>query len=130
MKRVLFRRILISYLIMAPLLFLFLELYLSDVVRSNHIARLRENLIVQGNLIAEQIPPVPPGNLDDFCKRYKEKTGARITVVDSSGRVLGDSDEPSAMMENHADRPEIRDAGISPAGSSIRFSKTLGKDLL
>jgi two-component system phosphate regulon sensor histidine kinase PhoR len=129
MKRVLFRRILISYLIMAPLLFLFLELYLSDVVRSNHIARLRENLIVQGNLIAEQIPPVPPGNLDDFCKRYKEKTGARITVVDSSGRVLGDSDEPSAMMENHADRPEIRDAGISPAGSSIRFSKTLGKDL-
>jgi two-component system phosphate regulon sensor histidine kinase PhoR len=129
MKRVLFRRILISYLVMAPLLFLFLELYLSDVVESSHMSRLREGLMIQGNLIAEKMPPVLPGNLDDFCKRYKEKTGARITVIDSSGRVLGDSDEPSSAMENHADRPEIRDAGMGAAGSAVRFSKTLGKNL-
>lgn len=129
MKRVLFRRILVSYLIMAPLLFLFLELYLSNVVKNDHISRLRESLIIQGNLIAEQVPPALPKNLDDFCKKYKEKTGARITIIDGSGRVLGDSDESSSKMENHADRPGIRDAGMSDAGSSIRFSKTLGKDL-
>ena len=128
MKRVLFRRILISYLIMAPLLFLFLELYLSDTVKSNHISELRESLIIQCNLISEQIP-FTSANLDDFCKKYKEKTGARVTIIDSSGRVLGDSDEASSRMENHSDRPEVRDAGMSDAGSSIRFSKTLGKDL-
>lgn len=128
MKRVLFRRILISYLIMAPVLFLFLELYLSDTVKRDHVSMLREGLIIQGNLAAEELPPELPGNLDDFCRKYKEKTGARITVIDGSGRVLGDSDEPSAMMENHADRPEIREAGISTAGSATRFSKTLGKN--
>lgn len=129
MRHVLFRRILISYIIIAPLLFLFLELYLSNVVRSSHISELTQGLIVQGNLIAEEIPSVLPVNLDDFSRKYKEITGARITVIDGSGRVIGDSDEPSARMENHGDRPEIRDADLSNAGSSIRSSKTLGKDL-
>ncbi len=129
MRRVLFKRILVSYLVIAPLLFIFLEFYISSVVWSNHVARLREGLFVQAGLIAEQIPYAPAGNLDYFCRKYREKTGARITVVDATGRVLGDSDEPSAAMENHADRPEIRDAGIGPAGSAIRFSKTLGKNL-
>lgn len=129
MKRILFRRILVSYLIIAPLLFLFLELYLSNVVRSTHISELKQGLIVQGNLIAGEIPSTLPVDMDDFCKKYKEITGARITIIDSSGRVIGDSDEPSPRMENHADRPEIRDAGLSNAGSSIRFSKTLGKNL-
>jgi len=32
-------------------------------------------------------------------------------------------------MENHSDRPEIQDAAVSDAGSSIRYSKTLQKDL-
>ncbi|HWR57875.1 MAG TPA: ATP-binding protein [Thermodesulfovibrionales bacterium] len=128
MKRVLFKRILVSYLIMAPILFLFLELYISDVVKSNHISGLRESLIIQANLIAERIS-YPAADLDDFCRRYKVTTGARVTVVDSSGRVLGDSDEASANMANHANRPEIREAGMSDAGSSVRFSNTLGKDL-
>jgi len=129
MKHILFRRILISYLIIAPLLFLFLDLYLSNVVRSTHISELTQGLIVQGNLVAEEIPSTLPVNLDDFSRKYKGITGARITIIDGSGRVIGDSDEPSARMENHGDRPEIRDAALSNAGSSIRFSKTLGKDL-
>ncbi len=129
MKKVLFRRILVSYLVMAPLLFLFLDLYLSDVVKSNHIERLRESLAIEGNLITGEIPAVIPENLDAFCRKYKGMTGARITVIDGSGKVLGDSDEPSAVMENHADRPEIRQADMNPTGSSMRFSKTLGKNL-
>ena len=32
-------------------------------------------------------------------------------------------------MENHADRPEIRDADISEIGSSTRFSNTIKRDL-
>ena len=129
MKHVLFRRIFLAYLITAPLLLLFLELYLSSSVKDNYIANLRSGLITQAGLIADLIPTAAPANLDDFCKRFKEKTGARITVIDDSGRVLGDSDEPSEMMENHSDRPEIKEAAISGVGTSIRRSKTLQKDL-
>jgi two-component system phosphate regulon sensor histidine kinase PhoR len=129
MKRVLFKRIIITYLILAPLLLVSLELYLSRAIKDNYISNLKESLIIQARVIADQIPVSPKQNLDDFCKRYKEKTGARVTIIDSSGRVLGDSDELSEKMENHSNRPEIKDTEISGIGSSLRYSSTLKKDL-
>jgi two-component system phosphate regulon sensor histidine kinase PhoR len=129
MKRILFRRILITYLIIVPLLLISLEFYLSSVIKDNYISNLRESLIIQARLIADQIPLSFTDNLDSFCKEFKEKTGARVTIIDSSGRVLGDSDESSKRMENHLNRPEIKDADVSGAGSSIRFSKTIQRNL-
>jgi two-component system phosphate regulon sensor histidine kinase PhoR len=128
MKRVLFKRILLFYLIVTPLLVIVLELYLSNVIKKNYIEKLKGSLVSQARLIADRIP-FSQDNLDDFCRRFKDKTGARVTIIDSSGRVQGDSDEPSAQMENHADRPEIRDADISEVGSSTRFSNTIKRDL-
>jgi two-component system phosphate regulon sensor histidine kinase PhoR len=128
MKRVLFRRILFSYLIITFSLLIALELYLSSVIRNNYIVKLEENLLIQSRLITDQIPDSLTSNIDDFCKKYKEKTGSRITIIDSTGRVTGDSDESSGKMENHADRPEIKEASVNNTGSSIRFSNTLHKD--
>ena len=125
MKHVLFRRILLIYVIAASLLLLSLEVYLSSEVRNSYISNLNKSLAVQAALIADRVPSTFSGNLDDFCKRFKEQTGARITIIDSSGKVLGDSDEPSDTMENHADRPEIKEADLSGTGTSVRFSKTL-----
>jgi two-component system phosphate regulon sensor histidine kinase PhoR len=129
MKRILFRKILLTYIIIASLLLIPLELYLSSTIKDNYILNLKDSLITQARLIADHIPASPTYNLDDFCKRYKEKTGARVTIIDNSGRVIGDSDEPSNSMENHSNRPEVRDAEIADVGSSIRFSKTIQKDL-
>lgn len=128
MRPVLFRKIFLSYLIIVPLLLISLELYLSGEIKNSYISRLKSNLRVQANLIAEQVPLFFKNNLDDFCRRYKEKTGSRITIIDSSGKVTGDSDESSERMENHSNRPEIREALISKIGSSIRFSTTMKKD--
>lgn len=129
MKRYLFRSIAIPYVILALFLLIVLELYLSDAVKQNYIANLQDSLLKQARLIAGQIPSSPSG-LDDFCRQFKEKTGARVTIINSTGKVLGDSDERSESMENHADRPEIRDADIKDVGTSIRYSATLQKNLL
>ena len=128
MKRVLFRRILLIYIIIAPLLLLSLELYLSREVKDSYIANLKKSLGIQARLIADQIPLSFSDNLDAFCKRFKDRTGARVTVIDDSGKVLGDSDEPANLMENHANRPEIKEADISGTGSSVRFSSTLRRN--
>jgi len=56
--------------------------------------------------------------------------GARVTVITSSGLVLADSQADPAEMENHAGRPEIRDAVARGEGRSIRHSKTINRDLL
>ena len=129
MKHILFRRILLANVVITVLLLLSLEFYLSGAIKDDYISKLRNSLITQAGLIADQIPASPNGDLDSLCRRFKEKTGARITIIDSSGNVLGDSDEASAKMENHSNRPEIKDADISDVGSSIRHSKTLNRNL-
>ena len=57
-------------------------------------------------------------------------SGARVTVVTSNGQVLADSQSNPQTMENHAGRPEIREALANGAGSSIRHSVTIRRDLL
>lgn len=128
MKRLLFRKIAIPYVLLACLLLIVLELHISKAVKDNYIDSLHDSLYKQARLIAGQIPS-SRADLDDFCRKYKEETGTRITIIDSSGKVLGDSNEPSRNMGNHADRPEIRDADIKDVGTSIRYSSTLGENL-
>src|SRR4030066_1691097 len=130
MKRVLLKKVFFLYFILASVLIVILGEYLSSTIRNNYLSKLQEDLTIQSRLIAEDVPLSFGDNLDDFCKRYKEKTaGARITIIDSSGRVLGDSEKPSSLMENHSNRPELIEAGTNGIGSSIRFSKTLQRDL-
>ena len=54
-------------------------------------------------------------------------TGVRCTLIDGDGTVLYDS-ESTAPLTNHADRPEVRQALESGAGSSTRQSQTMGRE--
>lgn len=58
------------------------------------------------------------------------RTDLRMTVVAADGRVLADSDEDPAVMENHADRPEVAAALGGAIGHDVRRSATLGIDQL
>jgi two-component system, OmpR family, phosphate regulon sensor histidine kinase PhoR len=57
-------------------------------------------------------------------------SGVRVTVITSDGKVLADSQSDPSTMENHAGRPEIRDALANGEGQSIRHSVTINRDLL
>jgi len=63
--------------------------------------------------------------VQELCRDYGEATGIRFTVIRADGRVVGDSLEPPARMENHADRPEVIAALADGLGRSSRFSATL-----
>ncbi len=57
----------------------------------------------------------------------------RYTIIDIEGNVLADSSLPSSLvitMDNHKSRTEINNAFSSGKGNSIRFSDTLGYDLI
>ncbi len=52
----------------------------------------------------------------------------RITIIDKDGTVLFDSDVKNYReMENHINRPEVREAINSATGSSVRRSASTGK---
>lgn len=68
--------------------------------------------------------------LHDLCQQAGQEARARITVILADGTVVADSEEDLARMDNHGDRPELMAALAGGTGASIRFSRTLSKNML
>jgi len=71
--------------------------------------------------------------LDGFRKalgNVESETGTRVTVIDMNGKVLFDTQADPATMDNHASRPEIREAMLTGTGVSSRYSRSLGEEQL
>jgi two-component system phosphate regulon sensor histidine kinase PhoR len=82
-----------------------------------------------------QLPQLPVPRPEDIAslRAWAEQmatSGVRVTVITKDGLVLADSQSDPQTMENHAGRPEIRDALVSGDGRSIRHSVTINRDLL
>ncbi|MFZ0311928.1 MAG: ATP-binding protein [Candidatus Korobacteraceae bacterium] len=81
-------------------------------------------------MFASHVADAPPGSLKQMTEQAAPAAGARITVIDATGKVLADSEANPDTMENHAGRPEFVAALQGQTGSSTRLSKTIGVDLL
>ena len=69
----------------------------------------------------------------ELAKRISSALEIRSTVISASGVVEGDSElkeDELAKVENHINRPEIRDAAKNGFGVSKRFSTTIKKYML
>lgn len=64
-------------------------------------------------------------NSEDGISILKEIKNFRITLISNDGNVVYDS--LGTAMDNHLDRPEVRDALEKGEGSSVRISKTSGE---
>jgi len=129
MKSGIFRRIFILYALVLLLTVLFAEVYITSTVRESYTDNLKQNLSIQINLISRSIP-FDESNIDSICKKLKKDTGARVTVIAGDGKVIGDSDTDSALMDNHLGRTEIEQSLLFDTGMAIRHSDTLKYDLL
>jgi two-component system phosphate regulon sensor histidine kinase PhoR len=99
--------------------------------------RIEQTLIAEARLAADLIARGPtvrtPAELEEEANRIEELISARVTLIASDGKVLGDSSESLeglAAMENHAGRPEVVEAHRSGLGIARRYSATLGIDML
>ncbi len=68
--------------------------------------------------------------LENWIDHLELSSPMRITVILPDGRVVADSDENPRNMDNHATRPEIIRAFKDSVGTSIRFSATVGRNLM
>ena len=90
-------------------------------------------LLTRANLLASELPPLSPDTVetvDRRCKEFGHLTQTRVTVILPDGRVIGDSDQDPAHMENHRNRPEIADALAGQTGKAVRFSDTIRRTLM
>lgn len=82
---------------------------------------------VRLNQLKMQTGLAAKGVEDDGAKYFDglDLKNLRITWIDAEGKILYDNQADSAMMENHLERTEIRQALASGYGQSRRYSATL-----
>ena len=113
----------------------------SMIYRHKMVSTIREDAIETAEkqlgtvtwLLGQENGSYTPASLSDRLDAIKKHVGVRITVVDINGRVVADSDVPQkdiTSLDNHASRPEIAEAQTGPIGISVRFSATLGHNLI
>ncbi|MGH7699984.1 MAG: hypothetical protein ACREMJ_05645, partial [Gemmatimonadales bacterium] len=100
------------------------------VVATDRILRRRLETAVAAGLEREArltaaLLPADTAAWPALAQQLGDRIGRRITLVDPTGRVRGDTDfGPAALarLENHAERPEIRAARDSGLGRDLRRS--------
>ena len=78
--------------------------------------------------VFEQTDFAGTADYDAFAKKYARRQEVRITIIDTDGTVLGESEESPSDMENHKDREEVKKAMTGESASIVRRSSTLGMD--
>lgn len=103
-------------------------------IRSHYLESLEEelrNLNATFNLAAsDYFDDRDFAKLDSAVKKLGLKIHVRITIIDTTGVVLADSDEDPRHMDNHKNRPEVVEAIKTGFGKSLRFSATVKENML
>jgi two-component system phosphate regulon sensor histidine kinase PhoR len=127
-------RIAVPYVALILIVMGGLVVYVTRQGRQAQIQILQNSLLVEARGVADLARPLVVES--DFegssalAERWSDLLDRRVTIIAADGTVLGESDEDPAQMDNHASRPEIRQAALEGQGSSIRYSQTLGADML
>ncbi len=72
-------------------------------------------------------------DFDGFADMFANKNRFRVTVIDTTGMVLGDSQlsgDDISRLKSYMDRPEILQARKTGVGIARRYSATLGEEML
>ncbi|MBP7887060.1 MAG: HAMP domain-containing protein [Candidatus Marinimicrobia bacterium] len=69
-------------------------------------------------------------DLDQLTKSLGNEIRARITIIDTTGNVIADSESDPRLMKNHRQRPEIKQALRGNVAHSQRFSTTVEENML
>jgi len=123
-----------TYIIIIIICVMAISLLSTIQLRNFYINHLASNLESNATLVKDILyKDLTENNLSWITSKTEtlgKEINTRITIIDTKGKVLGDSEKNPALMENHSDRPEIKEALQGKTGKSIRYSATLEIDML
>ncbi len=126
MKRLYAIKIFASYLILVFLTIAVLDFLLTPRIKEIVTKGIEDEMIGTARIVAL----MPEKHIETNLAAIARDTRLRITIVDPTGRVMADSQGDVHKMDNHLNRPEIRQAGKEGLGKSSRFSVTLQESML
>lgn len=128
----LFRRLYFYNILVIVLFFTSITIFTAREFKDFYLKQLEADLLSKMRIIEPEVAQMlltSSQNIDSYCKSKGELINARITVIAPDGTPLGDSAENPANMDNHADRPEVKEALSGKVSKQMRFSYTVQENL-
>ncbi|WP_066830066.1 sensor histidine kinase [Collinsella ihumii] len=121
------RRVFATVFAVAMLVVVVFSLAGTAYVQGRLVTLAHEELDNQSDVVAAALNSMPD---DKFLLNHLDLSNTRITLIDTDGTVLFDSEADVEDMPNHASRPEVVEAFETGRGDSERSSSTLGEIML
>jgi two-component system phosphate regulon sensor histidine kinase PhoR len=91
---------------------------------------LQDSAVLLKNQVLTALLTGQMDSLNTHIRRLDPLTNMRFTIILINGTVVADSRENPGKMDNHAGRPEVKEAFAGKTGSSERFSYTVEENLM
>jgi two-component system phosphate regulon sensor histidine kinase PhoR len=121
-----FFKLLAAFLVVIIAAAVIFDLMIGGVWQASLRAEIERNLIQKTQLLAHRVETDRTHTLSNIAAQEGKSAGARVTVIDPTGKVLADSEANPDGMENHAARPEFVAALAGRVGSNERRSSVIG----
>jgi two-component system phosphate regulon sensor histidine kinase PhoR len=114
--------------------YFYLDAHLKSYVENNLKKNIKHQLTLGKDLLETKLADkIIPVDFQALALQMGNALGLRVTIIALDGKVLGDTDltrKQLSSVENHASRPEVKEALSSGLGISKRYSYTLKKYML
>ena len=108
--------------------------YATLLLKDFYFRHVQEEIETRAKIIDQDIVAIMNSGkiseLQKYCVGFSGLSNSRITIVAPDGKVIADSLEDPAKMENHSDRLEIAEALKGRTGKSVRYSPTLHQNMM
>jgi two-component system, OmpR family, phosphate regulon sensor histidine kinase PhoR len=129
-KNRIFFKLLAVFLIVIVASAAILDVMIGNAWEASLRAEIERSLTQKTLLFAHRVEIDRAHSLAEIAAEEGRAADARATIIDSSGKVLADSEAIPANMENHASRKEFAAALSGKTGENERKSATLGISFL
>jgi two-component system phosphate regulon sensor histidine kinase PhoR len=126
MKNRIFFKLLAVFLVVIAATALMMDVVLDRAWEAFLRSEIKRDLRQKTLLFAHRVETDHAHSFASIAAEEGQAAGARATIIDSSGKVLADSEADPARMENHAKRIEFAAALQGKTGANERRSATLG----
>ena len=131
MRHRIFVKLLVAFMVVILAAAIIFDLMIGAAWQASLRAEIERGLVQKTELLAHRVETDRSGKpLADIAAQEGQAAGARVTIIDPTGKVLADSEGNPATMDNHAGRPEFAAALSGKVGRSERHSATIGTSFL
>jgi two-component system phosphate regulon sensor histidine kinase PhoR len=129
MRSPIFRKLLGGSFLLIGLALVGLDTYLTRYTERHQVADVEQRLAAECRILAGEVAGLSSSRLEIWAHDAAARAQARVTIISVPGLVLAESNHDPESMENHAGRPEVRQALAGGIGTAVRHSATVDRDL-